>query len=72
MCHLFSRKMCIRDRLWNNLPGTVQTSFSASEYAGWKIEEIVLWEYPVVPMPVSYTHLITSNVLIPRFEIGTR
>ena len=36
--------------LWNNLPGTVQTSFSASEYAGWKIEEIVLLEYPVVPM----------------------
>ena len=36
--------------LWNNLPGTVQTSFSASEYVGWKIEEIVLLEYPVVPM----------------------
>jgi hypothetical protein len=36
--------------LWNNLPGTVQTSFSASEYAGWKIEEIVLLEYPVVPI----------------------
>lgn len=36
--------------LWNNLPGTVQTSFSASEYAGWKIEEIVPLEYPVVPM----------------------
>ena len=39
--------------LWNNLPGTVQTSFSASEYAGWKIEEIVLLEYPVVLCSLS-------------------
>ncbi len=36
--------------LWNNLPGTIQTSFSSSEYADWKIEEIVLLEYPVDPM----------------------
>ena len=36
--------------LWNNLPGTIQTSFSSSEYADWKMEEIVLLEYPVDPM----------------------
>lgn len=36
--------------LWNDLPGTVLTSFSGSKYVGWKIEEIVLLEYPVVPM----------------------
>lgn len=35
---------------WNNLPATVQTAFSNSEYAGWKREEIVWLQYPTVPM----------------------
>lgn len=36
--------------LWDNLPETVQTTFRGSEYTDWKIEEIVLLEYPVAPM----------------------
>lgn len=38
------------DITWNNLPETVQTSFNASEYASWRIEDVDLLEYPLTPM----------------------
>lgn len=38
------------DISWDNLPGTVQTTFSSSEYADWKIEDMVLLDYPLQPM----------------------
>lgn len=35
---------------WDNLPEAVQTAFKGSEYAAWKIEEIVSLEYPEAPV----------------------
>lgn len=36
--------------LWNDVPGTVQTSFINSEYGTWAREDIDLLEYPLEPM----------------------
>lgn len=38
------------DISWDNLPGTVQTSFSSSEYADWKIDDIDKLEYLLAPI----------------------
>ncbi|MCD8092322.1 MAG: PepSY-like domain-containing protein [Bacteroides sp.] len=37
------------DLNWDNVPGTVQTAFSGSEYATWKRDDIDLLEYPNQP-----------------------
>lgn len=38
------------DLQWNDVPGTVQTSFENSEYADWQRDDVDLLEYPVEPM----------------------
>lgn len=39
------------DLQWNDVPGTVQTSFENSEYAaGWQRDDFDLLEYPLEPM----------------------
>lgn len=43
-------KMTETNLLWNDLPGTVQTAFNSSEYAGWRRDDVDLLEYPVAPM----------------------
>lgn len=43
-------QMTEMDIRWDNLPGTVQTTFSSSEYANWKVEDIDLLESPARPV----------------------
>ena len=35
---------------WNDVPGTVQTSFNNSQYASWQRDDVDLLEYPVQPI----------------------
>lgn len=43
-------QMTEMDIAWNNLPGTVQTTFSSSEYANWKIDDMDFLDYPIQPV----------------------
>lgn len=36
--------------LWDNLPAAVQTTFNESEYASWRIDELVSLEYALEPI----------------------